>query len=58
VQLANRKLAIEKTVELANRKLAIEKMAQLANQKLAIKKAEVVEKHGYRDQDRCDTNRY
>ena len=45
-------------MQLANRKLAIKKAMQLANRKLAIKKAEVVEKHGNRDQDRCDTDRY
>jgi len=38
VQLANRKLAIQKSVQLANRKLAIQKSVQLANRKLAIQK--------------------
>ena len=38
VQLANRKLAIQKSVQLANRKLAIQKSVQLANRKLAVQK--------------------
>ena len=36
VQLANRKLAIQRAVQLANRKLAIQRAVQLANRKLAI----------------------
>ncbi len=38
-QLANRKLAIQKSVQLANRKLAIQKSGQLENRKLAIQKS-------------------
>jgi hypothetical protein len=38
VQLANRKLALQKSVQLANRKLALQKSVQLANRKLALQK--------------------
>jgi len=39
VQLANRKLALQKSVQLANRKLALQKSVQLANRKLALQKS-------------------